>query len=44
MEKFALAPKLRATLTSVVSQVKEHVERSQSPAPRNIEQLHARAV
>jgi carbon monoxide dehydrogenase subunit G len=44
MEKFALAPKLGATLTSVVSQVKEHVERSQSPAPRNIEQLHARAV
>ena len=44
MEKFALAPKLGATLTSVVSQVKAHIERSQSPAPRNIEQLHAQAV
>jgi hypothetical protein len=44
MEKFALGPKLGATLTSVVGQVKGHIERSQSPAPRNIEQLHAQAV
>jgi len=42
--KFVLAPKLRATLSSAVSQVKGHIERSQSPAPRNIEQLPAHAV
>jgi carbon monoxide dehydrogenase subunit G len=44
MEKFALGPKLGATLTSVVGQVKDHIERSQSPAPRNIEQPHAQVV
>ena len=44
MEKHALAPKLGATLSTVVDQVKEHIERSQSPAPRNIEQLHTQAV
>ncbi len=44
MEKLALGPKLGATLTAVVSQVKEHIERSQSPALPNIQQLHAHAV
>jgi uncharacterized membrane protein len=41
MEKFALAPKLGTTLTGALRQFKEHVERAQSPAPRNIERLHA---
>jgi hypothetical protein len=44
MEKVALEPKLSTTLTGALRQFKEHVERSQSPAPRNIEQLHARGV
>ena len=44
MEKIALKPKLGPTLRGVVRQFKDHVERSQSPAPANIEQLHARAV
>lgn len=44
MEKFALEPKLRQALEGAIRQFKQHVERSQSPALRNIEQLHARAV
>ncbi|MBW2224072.1 MAG: SRPBCC family protein [Deltaproteobacteria bacterium] len=44
MERFALEPKLSRTIAGALKQFKEHVERSQSPAPRNIEQLHAPAV
>ena len=44
MEKFALGPKLGVALSVALKQFKGHVERSQSPAPRNIEQLHAQAV
>jgi uncharacterized membrane protein len=44
MEKFALGPKLGTALSGALKQFKEHVERSRSPAPRNIEQLHSRAV
>lgn len=44
MERFALEPKLGEALTGALRQFKEHVERSQSAAPLNIEQLHAPAV
>jgi uncharacterized membrane protein len=44
MEKFALEPKLGKALAGALKQFKSHVERSQSPAPRNIEQLHSHAV
>jgi hypothetical protein len=44
MERFALEPKLGATLSGALAQFKRHVERSQPMAPHDIEQLHAHAV